>query len=162
NAARARQVDEAIELLRSWDHRADTSSVEATLFVLWQERLRSGTYVGEYARFRALEDATAWLEQEQGSSMVAWGAVNRLRRPGGMGDVERGDVPVGGAPAWAGGMLVIEAAAGPGGERVATGGTRLVTVVEMGTPVRMSSVIPFGQVADPGSSHWMDQASSYA
>ena len=172
NAARARQLDEAVELLRSWDHVADTSSAAATLFVLWQERLHEGSYIGEYGQFSALEGVVAWLEQEHGTGVVPWGAVNRLWRPVSVGvDAERIDLAVSGAPFWAGGVFVANGAAagasgqrpaaGAGGQRVVAGGTRLVVAVQLGTPVRMRSVIPFGQVADPASRHWADQASAY-
>ena len=48
NPRRARALDAVIDSLRSWDRVATVESVPTTLFVLWQERLRSG----DYARYR--------------------------------------------------------------------------------------------------------------
>ncbi|MGH7464959.1 MAG: penicillin acylase family protein, partial [Longimicrobiales bacterium] len=164
---RARLVDEAMDQLRAWDHVAEADSEAATLFVLWQERLRSGGYEGDYAQFRAMEDVVAALERDWGSSTVAWGEINRLQRvrsnEGVVFSDQRESLPVPGAPIWGGSIFTFNAQPVEGAaRRYGVSGTRWIAAAELGTDVRFRSIVPFGQSADPRSAHWADQAVLYA
>ena len=166
NAARARVLDAALQALREWDYNADADSEAATLFVLWQEQLRSGGFAGEYAHFRAMENVIARLERDHGAVLVPWGAVNRLMRVESLdaGGFSAGgpSLQVGGAPAWAGGLFTLDALdSAEGAGRSGVSGTRWISVVSLGPDVRSRSVIPFGVSGDPASAHWFDQASLY-
>jgi acyl-homoserine-lactone acylase len=168
NAARARVLDQALDALREWDYHADAASEPATLFVLWQEQLRTGRYIGEYALFRAMETVLARLEQDHGAAQVPLGVVNRLWRgqlprteSAGVDD-ERG-VAVGGAPAWAGSVFTFNATSITGSTtRYGVSGTRWIFAAELGPQPRSGSVVPFGQSGDSASAHWFDQAPLYA
>jgi acyl-homoserine-lactone acylase len=167
HAERAMRVDEAVDALRSWDRVATAESEATTLFVLWQERLRSGAFTGPHAQFRALEDVVLELRQHFGSALVPWGEVNRLQRVHSSGrepfSAEAPSLPVAGAPAWAGVIFAFDAVPGPAGRRYGVSGHGWVSAVELAPgAVRSRSVVPFGQSADPASRHWFDQAPLYA
>jgi acyl-homoserine-lactone acylase len=162
--ARAMQLDEALDALRAWDRVSTIESEAMTLFILWQERWRSGEYTGEFQRFAAMEDALARLEHDRGSTRVAWGDVNRLQRVRVDGaasfNEDHHSLPVPGGPAWAG--LVFNVEATPAGrQRFGTSGHSWVSVVELAPNVRARAVVPFGQSADPASPHFFDQAALY-
>jgi acyl-homoserine-lactone acylase len=165
NPLRARGLDEAVDVLRSWDHYAAPDSEAATLFVLWQERLHTGAYDGEFARFRAMEDVLVRLRRDLGSAAVPWGELNRLQRVRSDEDEQFSDdissLPVGGAPPWAGGVFMFAARDEGTGRRFGIGGTRWIGATELGPDVRFRSVVPFGQSADPASAHWFDQGPLY-
>jgi acyl-homoserine-lactone acylase len=165
--ARAMRIDEAVDLLRSWDGMASVESVETTLFILWQERLRSGAFTGSYAEFEAMEAVVAHLQQHFGRTLVPWGEVNRLQRVHTSGrEPFRADapsLPVSGVPGWAGAIFTFVAEPGPDGRRYGVSGHTWVSVVELAPgAVRSRSVVQFGQSADPASQHWFDQAPLYA
>jgi acyl-homoserine-lactone acylase len=165
NPVRARVLDPALEALRDWDYSADAESTAATLFVLWQDQLRTGQYVGEYARFRAMETVLARLEQDHGDILVPWGEVNRLRRAAAEAgnDTDEPGLAVGGAPLWANSIFTFDADWDTTSKRRhGVSGTRWVSAIELGPEVRYASVVPFGQSGDPASAHWFDQAPLYA
>jgi acyl-homoserine-lactone acylase len=161
---RAMALDEAVDMLRVWDRSAGIESVEMTLFVLWQERLRSGSYDGADRHFRALEDAVDRLRADFGTLRIAWGELNRHQRvePGDGHDAEATSHAVAGAPAWAGTLFSFRAEQGPGGRRFGTAGTAWVGAVELGPQPQARAVAHYGQSADPRSPHFFDQAPLYA
>jgi acyl-homoserine-lactone acylase len=163
---RAMQVDEAIDALRGWDRVATLESEATTLFILWQERLRSGEFTGRHAEFRAMEEVVGHLRRHFGSALVPWGEVNRLQRVHTSGaEPFRSDapsLPVVGAPGWAGTIFAFVAEPGPDGRRYGVSGNTWVSIVELAPGVRSRSVVTFGQSADPASPHWFDQAPLFA
>jgi acyl-homoserine-lactone acylase len=163
---RAMRIDEAVEALRGWDRIATVESPAMTLFVLWQEQLRSGRYDGEYGQFRALEDVAAELRREFGTALVPWGEVNRLQRGAASGaepfDEDQLSLPTAGGPGWTGMVFSLRAQPGAGVRRHATGGRAWVSVTELAPAVRSRSIVAFGQSADPGSANFFDQAPLYA
>jgi acyl-homoserine-lactone acylase len=163
---RAMRVDEAVDLLRAWDGVATVESEATTLFVLWQERLRTGAFAGTHPQFRALEEVVQALEVDFGTARVPWGDSNRLQRVqiGGREAfaADAPSLPVPGAPRWTGVIFAFDTEPPPRGVRFGTHGTAWVSVVELGVEVRSRSVVPFGQSADPASPHYFDQAPLYA
>jgi acyl-homoserine-lactone acylase len=164
---RAMRLDEAVDALRSWDGMASVESVETTLYILWQERLRSGAFTGALAEFQALEDVVQHLRQHFGRTLVPWGEVNRLQRVHTSGQepfrADAPSLPVPGAPGWSGTIFAFVAQPGPEGRRYGVSGHTWVSVVELAPGgVHSRSVVQFGQSADPASRHWFDQAPLYA
>jgi acyl-homoserine-lactone acylase len=167
NPERAMRLDESLDLLRGWDRRGTIESEAMTLFILWQEQLRAGSYADEYGRFRAFEDAIAGLERDWGSARVAWGEVNRLQRVHTSGTEpfsdDRPSLPVPGAPGWSGVIFSFQAERAPAGRRrYGRSGHSWVSVVELAPQIRSHAVVTFGQSADPASPHFFDQAPLYA
>jgi acyl-homoserine-lactone acylase len=162
---RAMRVDQALDAMRGWDLRADTGSHAMTLFVMWQQRLRSGAFDGTQGSFRALEDVVATLRQEWDTVLVPWGHVNRLQRRHTSGrdafDDTEPSLPVAGAPAWTGSIFAVQGPPGLDVRRYGVRGNAWVSVTELGPQVRSRAVTPFGQSADPASPHWFDQAPLY-
>ncbi len=154
-------LDDAIHQLREWDRSATVDSPEMTLYVTWQERLRSPFMSDD--RAWPLTDALAWalerIERSHGSHDVAWGSVNRLVRAGSQPVTDSAGVALPGAPSWIGTLF----GAGPaapayGGVRTLVSGTAWSSVVELGNPAGSRSVVVFGQSDDPASPHFFDQA----
>jgi acyl-homoserine-lactone acylase len=166
NPIRARALDAVIDTLREWDRVTGTESAAATLYVLWQERLHGGV-AGELARFRAMEDVVAGLEQRGGTAFIPWGEVNRLRREQpGMTEPQDGEeagLPLAGAPGSTGAILRIEAEALEGsGRRAAVRGRAWIGAVELSSEMHSRWIVPFGQSGRPDSPHWFDQAALFA
>jgi acyl-homoserine-lactone acylase len=165
NPNRAMLMDEALEILREWDHRSTVESEAMTLYVAWQERLRPGGG-GAFPAFRALEEAVTRLQRDFSSVRVPWGHINRLQRVHTSGrEPFRDDVPsfaVPGAEGWTGVIFRFTAPAIPSGRRYGVSGHTWVSVVELGPEVRSRSVVQFGQSADPASRHYFDQAPLYS
>ncbi|CAN5643522.1 acylase [soil metagenome] len=166
NPNRAMRVDDAVDLIRAWDGISTTDSEAMTLFVLWQEQLRSGDYTGELIHFRAMEDVVARLARDFGTARVPWGSINRLQRVHTSGAepfaADAPSLPVPGAPGWTGVIFAYGTDDGPRGLRFGTHGSTPVSVVELAPDVRSRSVVQFGQSAHPGSPHYFDQAQLYA
>lgn len=165
NPVRARRLDGVIELLRAWDGSASADSEAATLYVLWQERVRAGGMVGEYTRFRAMEDVITRLERDRGSARVSWGDVNRLQRLVPLEPAFHDDsasLPLPGAPVWTDATFTIDATDAGQSRRYAAGGVTAVRAVELAPEIRSRTVVMFGQSGDPASAHFFDQAPLYA
>lgn len=158
-------LDEAIHRLREWERNATVDSPETTLYVTWQERLRS-PFVGD-DRAWPLTDALAWalerIERSHGSEDVAWGSVNRLVRAGSQPGTDSAGVALPGAPPWIGTLFgASPAAPAYGSLRTLVSGTAWSSLVELGNPSGSRSVVVFGQSDDPASSHFFDQAALMA
>ncbi|HEX2165827.1 MAG TPA: penicillin acylase family protein [Longimicrobiales bacterium] len=161
---RARALDAALDALRSWDGAAGAESEAATLFVLWQDRLRSSGYSGAHPRFRAMEDVLGRLQSDFDTTSVAWGEVNRIqrRREGEPFSDSRESLPVAGAPSWAGSVFTFTAITVPDSRRrYGVSGTRWIGAFALGPERHTRSVVPFGQSGDSSSAHWFDQAPLY-
>jgi acyl-homoserine-lactone acylase len=167
NPQRAFRLDPVMDRLRAWDRVSTVTSTEMTLFMTWQERIRTGEYEGAYGRFRALEDAVALMQRDHGSTEVEWGSVNRLQRPPiapvpAFND-DHHSLPVAGAPGWTGVIFAFAGRQPPGSvRRYGTSGHTWVSVVELAGPPVARSVVTFGQSGDRNSDHWFDQAALYA
>lgn len=165
---------DAVELLRSWDCVSTLDSTAMTLFTFWFQRLYPArlkdpdfaVYEGVAGMVLALEDAVGELLEGFGRWRVEWGEINRLQRPdsgvSGFSD-ERPSVPVPGGWGTAGLLFTFYAPGRPNTRRrYGVSGSSFLSVVELGRRVNASSVVPFGQSADPQSPHFFDQARLYA
>jgi acyl-homoserine-lactone acylase len=167
NPFRAMRVDEALDILRAWDRVSTVDSEAMTLFVLWQENVRSGRFAGRHASFAAFEAAVDALRREHDTVAVPWGGLNRLQRVHTSGaepfSSEAPSMPVPGAPGWTGTIFRFEAQpAGTGLHRYGVSGHTWVSVVELAPTIRSHAIVQFGQSADPASAHFLDQAPLYA
>ena len=75
-----RRLRDAMDTLRSWNHRSDTGSVATTLFVFWRSTLGPWDSLTPAQRLERLANAQKMLEQRFGRWTVGWGEVNRLQR----------------------------------------------------------------------------------
>jgi acyl-homoserine lactone acylase PvdQ len=174
DARRAAPLKEPVEQLAAWDRYGAVESVPTTLFVLWRERVTDPRASGENAgpesgrRVARLEEVVRRLQEAHGSWRVPWGEINRHQRVRErLGEsAPSGDRPSPPVPA-ANGDLVgsifsySSVASGDSKRRYGVAGHGYVAVVELGRPVRALSAMPYGQSADPASSHFFDQAPLY-
>ena len=182
--ARAEQIKPALLELKAWDRVARIDSVPTTIFLLWFERMRSGSAndlgialrgedrtgaatEGRFRRLRGLEEVVAALERDYNDWHVPWGEINRLQRVASSGEEPFNDLnpsyPVAGGPGAAGIVFTYNARPEKGQlRRYGISGNTFVAVVEFGKQLRARSILVFGQTADPGSSHFLDQAELYA
>ncbi len=170
DAARAERLREMVTALATWDRRGTTSSVEATWFVHWRERMLSAAFARDSApwrRIRALEEIRDQVARIHGNVRVPWGEVNRHQRPNerageGYSDA-RPSLAVAGANGGLVGTIFSFGGPLPAGQkrRYGTGGHGYVAVVEFASTPRGLSITPYGQSGDPSSLHFFDQAPLY-
>ncbi|MHC4401108.1 MAG: penicillin acylase family protein [Planctomycetota bacterium] len=162
----------AVDTLRDWDYRVTKQSTAATVFRFWRSeyrKLRPESFGNRQAigypktgderadAVKALRAACGYLKQHHGSVLVPWGNVLRLRR----GDL---DLPLDGDA-----LPESETMRSTGNSRltddgrcVFSGGQVVTTVVELTDPVRVRSIVPYGQSRKPGSRHYTDQMRLYS
>jgi penicillin amidase len=171
DAARAEKLNEAIALLRSWNHVSTVESIEMTLFTMAFDRaftLLRRNPKEEWVRVRALEEVMSELQRDWGTWRVAWGEINRLQRIQSGGELEafsdsKPSLPIAGAPGTVGIVNNFYARPEKGQKRrYGVAGTSFVSVVEFGPKVQARSLLVFGQNADPASPHNFDQAKLYS
>lgn len=165
-------MQEILDTLSNWDHRADTLSVATTLFVLWRDHLRATQASGAQATDAASSAAEALLNvvdglvAKTGSWRIPWGAVNRLQRldesrTQTFADT-RPSVAVPGVNGAEGAVFTFYTQSGPGLARYGVAGGTYVSVVELAPKIRALAVHTFGSSGDPGSPHFFDQARLFA
>jgi penicillin amidase len=154
----------ALDTLRYWNRRSDTTSVAMTLFDRWLEAMDRG---GSESALSALDSAIARLQRDWGTWHVPWGDVNRLQRLDERVDQppsdERPSIAVRGAGQQHG--VVFSYVARPvqaQKRRYGVAGGTYVSVVEFGPTVRRLAVHTMGASGDPSSPHYFDQAPLYA
>jgi acyl-homoserine lactone acylase PvdQ len=163
-----KRLSEAVEVLRGWDRRADTTSVATTLFVLWRDLMGDDRdTLSDASRLARLARAQDVLETRFGRWTVAWGEVNRLQRTNEATNESFSDklpsVGVPGVSGADGAVFTFYANDVPGQKaRYGAAGATYVSVVEFGPRVRALTVHPFGASGDPRSPHYFDQAPLYA
>ena len=179
-----RRLAEPVAMLRGWDYRWGTASVETSLAVFWAERLLEAVpgpqrphrnqlpeYLTERTspqqKLRALAAVLDTLERDFGRRRTPWGEINRFQRL--TGDIVQpfsdagASIPVGFTGGAWGSLASFGARAYPGTRRwYGTSGNSFVAVVEFGPRIRARAVSAGGESGDPRSPHFNDQAERYA
>ncbi|MEP6584906.1 MAG: penicillin acylase family protein [Ginsengibacter sp.] len=184
------QLNEPIDILKSWNLRCGENSIATTLAVEWGQKLipkmiqsvdeDEYQYVDQVTRtnnfiknvkagdlLQPLLEVVDELNHKFGDWRVPWGSINRFQRISGDLDLKYSDeqpsIPVGFASsAW--GMLPSYASTYfPGTKkRYGVGGNSFVCAVEFGKRVKAKSLLAGGESGKPGSAHFSDQAIMYA
>lgn len=171
DAARAEKLREAIAELKAWNHVSTVDSQAMTVFTQMFEqmgRLRATGFKGPPSLpIRALEQVVDGLTREFGTWRVAWGDVNRLQRAHTGGDEpfndSRPSLANPGGPGYVGIVYNFYTRRERGQKRrYGIAGNSFVSVIEFGPKIKASSVLVFGQSADPDSPHYFDQAPLYS
>lgn len=153
---------EALQLLDTWDHRADSASVAMAVFASWAELVFRGAPAPA-----ALDSALGRLERDFGTWRVVWGELSRIQRwdpfvDQGPSD-DRPSLALPGVDPGVGGIFTIWPQRFEGARRsYGVGGGSYVSVVEFGPAVRAVAVHAFGASGNPESPHFFDQAPLYA
>jgi acyl-homoserine-lactone acylase len=183
------ELDQAIEVLRTWDNSVARDSKGSLLFVQfwknycqlckrpdreewyrklyaipWDERRPAETPSGigdmEAAR-KALNAAVREMKKTYGKLDIVWGDVHRMRR----GNV---DVPIsgftdeGGFPVEFGAFRIIRCDPDRDGKFKAVAGDSFVMAVEFTSPPTAYSISAYSQSSDPASPHHTDQSVLFA
>ncbi|HEU0133474.1 MAG TPA: penicillin acylase family protein [Allosphingosinicella sp.] len=171
-----------VAMLRRWDYRWSTASVETTLAMFWGERLwaevrRDGQApmvpidlidaLPARRKLEALASVSDQLKRDFGRWHTPWGEVNRFQRL--TGDIvhpfsdSEPSYPVAFTSGRWGSLASFGAAPRNGSKRwYGTSGNSFVAVVEFGLKVRALAVTAGGESGHPGSPHFDDQAERYS
>ena len=155
------ETEEAIELLRGWDHHCDADSTAMALFFTWYARgelngISDASQITDDIKQKQMIElgaAAAELKAAHGRLDVPWGEVLRIRH---------------GEKSWplsGGGVFSVLRAAyvRRGGEGMfASQGASYQMVVEMAPVPVARSCFPFGVSEDPASSHFSDMTELYS
>ncbi|MFT7678700.1 MAG: acyl-homoserine-lactone acylase [Planctomycetota bacterium] len=165
NPARARVLAEPLALLEAWDGVVSVESEAATLFLWTYEYLGRNAQSGP-PLVSALESTVRQLRRAYGSWRVAWGLVNRHQRASGTParhSDDRASWPVAGGHG-AAGLAWTFLARDTEGTRARYGyhGHSYLAAIELGSPPRIRSIVPYGSSRDPRSRHFQDQAPLFA
>ena len=191
DAGRAKKLSEPMAALKSWDYDSRVDSVPTTLFMLYFEQLQRVNReraprqaddnqpvpmtLGEQlnkidsgAKITAFEKVLSELKNDFGKWQVDWGEINRLQRIHTSGTMEKFDdtklsISVPGASGLAGTLFTFNTRRDAGQKRrYGISGNSYLAVVEFAPRVRARSLLVFGQIADPKSPHFFDQAELYS
>lgn len=163
--ARARDLVAPLALLEEWDGVVSVESEAATLFLWTYEYLGRGEQPGP-PLVSALESTLRQLRRTYGAWRVAWGLVNRHQRAGGQParhSDDRASWPVAGGHG-AAGLAWTFLARDTHGTRARYGyhGHSYLAAIELSSPPRMRTIVPYGSSRDPRSQHYQDQAPLFA
>ena len=173
-----------IAMLRKWDFRWSTASVETSLAAFWgdamgravaADALREGTPIDEFIAAKApqkqmLETLAAVSDKiasDFGKWQTPWGEINRFQRL--TNDIvhpfddAKPSIPVGFASGNFGSLASFGARSYRGSKKIyGTYGNSFVAVVEFGKTVRAKAITAGGESGDPTSKHFNDQAERYS
>lgn len=175
----------ALEVLDSWDFKANVNSVAMTLAQFYLNAYRASGYAPYYRRdfmrminymskesstlerLEVFNEAFDRLKSDFGTWKTAWGEYNRYQRLN--GDIaqkfndELPSTPIGLASGSWGALASYTTTYGENTKRVyGVHGNSFVAVVEFGEKIRAKSLLAGGQSGDPKSPHFDDQVALYA
>ena len=166
------QVQQAVAVLKAWDHYYNNDSRGALLFETWAAKF-AGPAFSQTANFKnpytlsdplntpnGLKDPAAAVAMlaaaatetvaKYGSLDRPWGEVNRFH----LGDV---DLPGNGGHGNTGSFRTINWTAGKDGERVPMHGETYIAMVEFSKPMKAMGIVTYGESDQPGSKHNGDE-----
>ena len=150
------ELHKAVETLLAWNGMMDQDSVGATLYRGWRQFAGDHKLSADSSASKlidALGETVAWLTKNYGTSEVAYGQVNRIRRGEKSWPFSGGDS--------GGGAMTLRAMASKLDGKVFYGhsGQNWTQLVQFRRgAVRSWSTTPFGESDDPSSPHYTDQA----
>lgn len=177
-------VSQALKMMQKWDKRWGKESVETTIGHWWgiammraafRQDDRNGMNVYEYMKTRmpsslvrqTFAEALDTLNAHFGTWKTPFGEVNRLQRINGdivqPFDDSKPSLPVKFASGRWGSLAAFGARTYPGTKKIyGYRGNSFVAVVEFGDRITAKAIVNGGQVSDPSSKHFHDQAEIYA
>ncbi|MDQ2771196.1 MAG: penicillin acylase family protein [Bacteroidota bacterium] len=186
--AEAPAMQEAVAVLRAWNHNYASSSVGQTVAIYWAERLLAkarakvpaaqpqSDYIS-FVRFALANTSPAEkvatltetlddLTRAFGTWKMPWGEVNRYQRLTGhieeTYDDQQPSQPVAFTSSAWGSLAAFGARTYPSTKkRYGNVGNSFVAVVEFGPRITARSVVTGGQSSRPGTPHFTDQADLY-
>jgi acyl-homoserine lactone acylase PvdQ len=178
------KLADQVKLLRAWDDRWGTESVETALAVFWGTELMKSvarpareakipseewvaTRVQPEDLLKALATASDQIAGDFGTWRTPWGQINRFQR---LTDelapkfTDAGaSIPVGFVPSMWGSLAAFVGRPYPGTKRwYGNYGNSFVAVVEFGPKVRARAVTVGGESGNSASPHFDDEAARYA
>ena len=143
----SREVEEAIEILKKWNCRADKEEAGMTIFHIWYY-----FYLGSKDSLEALQKTVDYMLEKYGRVDVKWGEVHVLERGGRLYPLD-------------GGTKLLPAlwmATGPlreDGVMVCDSGSSFTMLVVLKEDmVTAYTLLPYGESENPDSPHYDDQA----
>lgn len=178
------KLSDQIKMLRGWDMRWSTASVETSLAVFWAENIaptvaanarRDGISIEEYLAtktpagqlLRSLDKASDKLTADFGKWQTPWGDINRFQRISNEinhpFDDSKPSIPVGFTSGNFGSLASFGARRYKGSKKIyGSYGNSFVAVVEFGKTVRAKAITAGGESGDALSKHFNDQAERYS
>jgi acyl-homoserine-lactone acylase len=179
-------LKEPVQLLKAWDKRSASSSVAATVAIVWGYALLSDNtrphtsealshQVDLYTslvkntpaakRLEMLSEVITGLQRLYGDWKIPWGDINRFQKTSGsvypQFDDSQPSLPVSMASATFGSLPAFETSWGNNKKGYGVAGNSFVAVVEFGKRITAKSIIAGGQSFVAGSKHFTDQAPLY-
>lgn len=185
----SKKMNEAVQLLNTWDRNSDARSLATTLAVEWAQRLLPAIqrtevagmpdagFVEKTEAFAAQANADALLQPLQATILdlqrrfpgwqVPWGEINRYQRLTGNLEETYSDtmpsIPVHFAAATWGALPSYVSRPMKGtNRRYGVSGNSFICVVEFGEKIKAKSLLAGGNSSNPKSKHFADQAAMYA
>jgi acyl-homoserine-lactone acylase len=178
-------LSDQIQMLKGWDYRFSTTSVETTLAIYWANELRGlvaaripdgagelftidflKEKTDDNQKLRALSLAVGQLVKDFGTWRQPWGEVNRFQRLHGKiestFDDNQPSLAVPFTSAYWGSLASFGARRYPNTKKYyGSSGNSFVAVVEFGKKLKAKSVVAGGASSDPSSPNFNDQTSLY-
>lgn len=179
-----KELQSAIEIMETWDYKADIKSVALSIF-LYHEDVIYDTYshlgfkndlawmkhyqneVSDSKKMEILKKSLNMIKNDFGRWNIEWGEIMRYQRLNEIIDLQYSDslpsIPIGYAPSYMGALATFE----PSYEsdtklRYGESGNSFVAVIQFGDTLLAKSVLVGGQSGDPSSRHFDDQIELYA
>lgn len=174
------KLQDAMNMLQSWDKKYSSTSVPTTLAIFWGMELRQHVSASggqwdvidamvnttDEAKVNALVKVLDDLKRDFGTWQIGWGEVNRFQRLTGKinetFDDSKPSLPVAMTSSFWGSLAAYGSKPFPGTKKMyGYVGNSFVAVVEFGKRIRARSLLAGGVSNNPRSPHFADQAAIY-